>query len=108
MKVTHKEGDGAGITTATRYVAYANDSLGVVAAKPSVAAYDELAAMSVVQNGGVNTYNTHAVGTTYANKAFFEVPVADFTTTPEVVRIMQFPDGNAAHIEFKSRGILWI
>ncbi|MDE0783911.1 MAG: flagellar hook-basal body complex protein, partial [Planktomarina sp.] len=98
VKVTQIEGDVGALVTSTRFVAYANDSAGVDFAKPSVAAYDNLEVMSVAQNGGNNTYDKHAVGTTYANKAYFEVPVTNFTTAPEVIRFMQFPDGNAGHI----------
>jgi flagellar hook protein FlgE len=89
QKTNNTPGNNA-VTTTNRFVAYSNDSTGAEANKPAVKAYDNNVAAALT----TGTFGTHAAGTTYAGKPYFEVPIAGFTLTPETVRFMQFPAAN--------------
>ena len=89
ITITHKEGDVVGgatnpQTTTERYVAYSNTD-----DKPAVKAYDLKATMNqTAGNYGV----TNGV-------PFISVPKADFSTTPETVRFMQFDGGDNTKVD---------
>ena len=89
ITITHKEGDVVGgatnpQTSTERYVAYSNTD-----DKPAVKAYDLKATMNqTAGNYGV----TNGV-------PFISVPKADFSTTPETVRFMQFDGGDSNKVD---------
>jgi len=89
ITITHKEGDVVGgptnpQTSTDRYVAYSNTDN-----KPAVKAYDLKATMNqTAGNYGV----TNGV-------PFISVPKADFSTTPETVRFMQFDGGDNTKVD---------
>ena len=83
VAVVHKTGTGviaSGGGIATRYVAYSNDATGTEANKPAVKAYDHHATMVI----------TNATTGKTGENPFFEVPITQFSTTPGVVRFMEF------------------
>ena len=88
ITITHKEGHtGATLTTTDRYIAYSNPTTGAKKNNPEVKAYDLQATMD---KSNVNRYGLSAAGV-----PFISVPKANFSTTPETVRFMQFPTGGA-------------
>ena len=88
ITIEHKEGHtGATLTTTDRYIAYSNPTTGAKNNRPEVKAYDLQATMD---KSNVNRYGLSAAGV-----PFISVPKANFSTTPETVRFMQFPTGGA-------------
>ncbi len=90
ITIAHKELDGTGSaapntqTTTPRYIAYSNNqAIGSTNYnRPEVKAYDLQATM----NNVAGNYGVSAAGV-----PFISVPKANFSTTPETVRFMQFP-----------------
>ena len=87
ITIEHKEGHTGTVTTTDRYIAYSNPTTGAKNNRPEVKAYDLQATMD---KSNVNRYGLSAAGV-----PFISVPKANFSTTPETVRFMQFPTGAA-------------